>query len=325
MVRDEKIWQCAINENTVGALNEALIAGFGPRLIQLSEVLHARQFTLIADEIARRVDAKLCLIAGPSSSGKTTTSKRLALHLASIGITPIVIAMDNYFKNREDTPRDEKGEYDFECLEALDVPFLNQQLRQLFAGEEVEIPDYDFVLGQRVFRGKKVQMTPGSIIVMEGIHGLNPGLTPEIAPENKFSIYASVLRSLTIRKPNDSVYDTRLLRRMVRDNQFRGNGPADTILRWPSVRAGEEKNIVPYMDLADMKFDSSLIYELPLFKSYAENLLRSVPRRSPAYEEAQRLLDFILTKVAALTPKEAGFIPPTSILREFIGGSSFRY
>ena len=325
MIRDEKIWQRAINENTVGALNDALIAGFGPRLIQLSEVMHARQFTLITDEIARRVDAKLCLIAGPSSSGKTTTSKRLALHLASIGITPIVIAMDNYFKNRKDTPRDEKGEYDFECLEALDVPFLNKQLRALFAGEEVEIPSYDFVLGERVFKGRKVRMTPGSIIIMEGIHGLNPALTPDIPAQNRFSVYASVLRSLTIREPNDSVYDTRLLRRMVRDNQFRGNGPIDTILRWPSVRAGEEKNIVPFMDLADARFDSSLIYELPLFKSYAENLLRSVPRKSTAYHEAQRLLDFILTKVAALTPDEVSTIPPTSVTREFIGNSSFRY
>lgn len=325
MLNDEEIWYNAIKENTVEALNTALIAGTGRRLIQMAEVMHARQFTTIADEIAKNIDTKIVLIAGPSSSGKTTTSKRLALHLKAIGINPVVINMDNYFRSREETPRDANGDYDFECLGAMDVPFLNKQLNQLMSGEEIDVPTFDFRDGKRLFDGRKYRMEKGSVLVMEGIHGLNPDLTPGIPPENKFKVYASVLRPLTIEEPGDTLYDTRLLRRMVRDFNFRGTDPAETILRWPKVIEAENCNIVPFEDNADIKFDSSLIYELPLLKSYAENMLRSVPNYSDAYPEALRLLDFIMNNLAALTPKEVDMIPPTSIVREFIGSSSFSY
>ena len=319
------IWERAFKERTVSALNDALIAGCGREMIQYSEVFHARQLASLADQIAQRIDCRLVLIAGPSSSGKTTTSKRLSAHLHVIGIRPLIINMDDYFKNREDTPRDENGNYDFESIGAMDVEFLNKQLKQIFAGEEVEVPTFDFSVGQRKFQGRKVKMGKGSIVVMEGIHGLNPALTPDISHEEKFSIYASILNSLSIDAANDTVYDTRLLRRMVRDHQFRASNPEATILRWASVRAGEKKNIIPFMKNADAMFDSSLIYELPLLKSFADNLLRSVPESSPAYGTAQRLHSFIMRKVAALTPKEVSFIPTDSIVREFIGGSCFRY
>ena len=320
------MWRNLFRENNVSTLNEASAGGKIRYVVNLSETLHDHRYAEIANEIAARPGVKLVLIAGPSSSGKTTSSKRLAMHMRVNGLNPIIISLDDYFRNRVDTPRDENGDYDFECLEALDVPFLNLQLEELLDGKRVEIPKYDFASGSRKFIGQFLQLTENDVLIMEGIHGLNPALTPQIPEEEKFQLYVSVLTPISIdEKTRMSAADYRLLRRMVRDNQFRGNGPVDTILRWPSVRAGEEKNIVPYKDLADIKFDSSLIYELPLFKSYAENLLRSVSRRSPAYPEAQRLLDFILTKVAALTPKEASGIPPTSVMREFIGGSSFRY
>lgn len=321
----EEIWIRALKENTVDALNEALIAGCGRDLIHMAEVIHVRQLAAIADDIANNIDAKLVLIAGPSSSGKTTTSKRLAFQLLAIGIKPLIINMDNYFRPREETPRDEHGDYDFECLGAMDVPFLNLQLRQLFDGQEIELPSYDFKEGKRKFTGNKIKMEKGSIVVMEGIHGLNPDLTPGIPPEYKFKVYASVLRSLSINEPDDTLYDTRLLRRMVRDYTFRGTGPVDTILRWPKVIDAENRNIVPFMDNADAKFDSTLIYELSLLKSYADNLLRSVPPYSDAYPEAVRLLDFIMNNISALTPKEVGLIPSSSIVREFIGGSIFKY
>ena len=319
------IWEKALKDRTVSALNQALIEGCGRELIQYAEVYHARQFASLSDQIARNIDCRLVLIAGPSSSGKTTTSKRLAVNLHVIGIRPIIINMDNYFKNREDTPRDENGEYDFESIGAMDVEFLNKQLNQIFAGEEVEIPSFDFASGSRKFTGNKVRMDKGSIVLMEGIHGLNPALTPHIAPEEKFSIYASIISSLSIDAANDTVYDTRLLRRMVRDHYFRASRPEDTIMRWASVRAGEKRNIIPFMKNADAMFDSSLIYELPLLKSYADNLLRSVPAESPAFATAQRLHSFIMRKVTALTPKEVTLIPTDSIVREFIGGSCFKY
>lgn len=321
----EAILTRAFNENTVEALNAALIAGCGRDMIHLAEVQHDRQLADIADGISNNIDAKIVLIAGPSSSGKTTTSKRLAFQLKAVGINPLIINMDNYFRPREETPRDEHGDYDFECLGAMDVPFLNQQLRDLFEGREINLPTYDFREGQRFFKGNKIQMNKGDIVVMEGIHGLNPDLTPGIPPEYKYKVYASVLRPLSINEPDDTLYDTRLLRRMVRDNTFRGTDPADTILRWPKVVSAENKNIVPFMDNADVKFDSALIYELSLLKSYADNLLRSVPAYSDAYPEALRLLDFIMNNIAALTPKEVGLIPSSSIVREFIGGSIFKY
>ena len=265
------------------------------------------------------------LIAGPSSSGKTTSSKRLALHMRVNGLNPIVISLDDYFRNRVDTPLDENGEYDFECLEALDVPFLNQQLEQLFAGERVEIPKYDFASGTRKFVGQYLQLTDNDVLIMEGIHGLNPALTPQIPAADKFQLYVSVLTPLSIDKDTRmSSRDYRLLRRMVRDNQFRGMTAEDTILRWPSVRAGEDKYIHPFKKRADALFNSGLFYEIPMLKCYAEPLLQLIPPSSPAYEEARRLL-YLIRSVIAMTPIDVRHIPPTSIIREFIGGSSFHY
>lgn len=322
----------AFNEGTLSAVNDALIAGCGVEMIQRSEVFHSRQFSDLADAVAKRLETRLVLIAGPSSSSKTTTSKRLALHLKVIGINPVVISMDDYFKNRKDTPRDENGEYDFEGIGAMDIDFLNSQLKDLFDGHEVNIPTFDFISGTRIFQEeKKVVLKKNDIVIMEGIHGLNPELTPGIAPECKFGIYASVLNALDIKEINasttfeDVVMADRLLRRMVRDYQFRGHSPIATMLRWPSVHAGELKNIIPFKDNADAMFDSSLIYEIPLFKCYVDPLLRSVPADSPVYGMARDLLEFIMTRIVALTPREIAAIPSTSVIREFIGGSSFVY
>lgn len=319
----------AFNESTLSAINDALVAGCGIEMIQRSEVFHSRQFTILADEIARRLDTRLVLIAGPSSSSKTTTAKRLALHLRVIGIKPLVIGMDDYFKNREDTPRDKKGNYDFECLGALDVDFLNQQMNELFEGREVNLPTFDFVQGKRIFqKGKTARLGKNDIIIMEGIHGLNPELTAGIDAKNKYSIYAGVLNAPMVKDFEKTSYENviladRLLRRMVRDRQFRGNTPDETFKRWPSVVEGERKNIVPFMKNADAMFDSSLIYEIPLFKCYVDPLLRSIGKESPAYELAQQMLEFIMTKIVALTPTEVSLIPSTSVIREFIGGSTF--
>ena len=291
----------------------------------LSETLHDHRYAEIANQIAARPGVKLVLIAGPSSSGKTTSSKRLALHMRVNGLNPIVISLDDYFRNRVDTPLDENGEYDFECLEALDVPFLNQQLEQLFAGERVEIPKYDFASGSRKFIGQFLQLTDNDVLIMEGIHGLNPKLTAQIPDDDKFMLYVSVLTPISIdEKTRMSSRDYRLLRRMVRDNQFRGMSAEDTILRWPSVRAGEEKYIHPFKRMADAEFNSGLFYEIPMLKCYAEPLLQVIPSASPAFDEAQRLLGLIRS-VIAMTPIDVRHIPPTSIIREFIGGSSFHY
>jgi len=316
----------AFNESSFDALNEALVAGCGKELIQRAECFHSRQFTTMADDIANRLDTRLVLIAGPSSSGKTTTSKRLALHLKVIGINPIVIGMDDYFKNREDTPKDENGKYDFECIEAMDVAFLNRQLNELFEGKEVNLPTFDFVLGKRTFtEDRKVKMHKNDIIIMEGIHGLNPALTPNIDAANKYKIYASILNCVTDGNVEEPENFNRLLRRMVRDYQFRGNNPIATIDRWESVLAGEQKNIFPYRDNADSYFDSSLIYELPLFKCYVDTMLRSVPKESEYYEICQTVLRELFARVASLTPTEIATIPSVSICREFIGGSGFSY
>ncbi|MDD2293081.1 MAG: nucleoside kinase [Bacteroidales bacterium] len=319
-------WCTILKAKGIGSLNTALTQGRAKELIQLSEALHEHRYSEIANQITERIDkVRLVLIAGPSSSGKTSTSKRIALHLKVNMINPIVIELDNYFVSRDKTPRDENGDYDFESLYALDLPYLNKQLNQLFSGEEIEIPRYDFVTGQRTFAGQRLKLGKGDILVMEGIHALNPKLTDQISDEMKFKVYASALTSLSVDENNNiSTSDNRLLRRIVRDNQYRGINPEQTILRWPSVRAGEIKNIFPYQENADAMFNSALIYEIPMLKCYAEPLLRSVDPHSPAYPEATRLLDF-LRDIIALTPLEIATIPPTSILREFIGGSSFSY
>ena len=325
MVKEMSMWRNIFRENNVTSLNEAVSSGKSRYIVNLSETLHEHRYAEIANQIALRQGVRLVLIAGPSSSGKTTSSKRLALHMRVNGLNPIVISLDDYFRNRVDTPRDENGEYDFECLEALDVPFLNLQLEQLFRGEQVEIPKYDFTSGTRKFVGQFLQLTDNDVLIMEGIHGLNPELTPQISRDDKFQLYVSVLTPLAIDKDTRmSSRDYRLLRRMVRDNQFRGMTAEDTILRWPSVRAGEEKYILPFKKKADAEFNSMLFYEIPMLKCYAEPLLQVIPAGSPAYGEARRLLD-LLRSVIAMTPLDVHHIPPTSIIREFIGNSSFHY
>lgn len=325
MIKEMSMWRNIFRENNVSSLNGAIASGKARYLVNLSETLHDHRYAEIANQIAARPGVKLVLIAGPSSSGKTTSSKRLALHMRVNGLNPIVISLDDYFRNRVDTPLDENGEYDFECLEALDVPFLNQQLEELFAGRRVEIPKYDFASGSRKFIGQFLQLTDNDVLIMEGIHGLNPKLTAQIPDDDKFKLYVSVLTPISIdEKTRMSSRDYRLLRRMVRDNQFRGMSAEDTILRWPSVRAGEEKYIHPFKRMADAEFNSGLFYEIPMLKCYAEPLLQVIPSASPAFDEAQRLLGLIRS-VIAMTPIDVRHIPPTSIIREFIGGSSFHY
>lgn len=324
MIKEMSLWRDVMRDNDAKSLNDVMAKGKERYLVSLSETLHDHRYAEIANKIAER-NVKLVLIAGPSSSGKTTSAKRLALHMRVNGLNPIIISLDDYFVNRVNTPRDEKGDYDYECLEALDIAFLNQQLTELFAGETVEIPKYDFAAGERKFVGQFLKMGEGDVLIMEGIHGLNPALTPQIPDEQKFRIYVSVLTPLTIDEHTKmSAADYRLLRRMVRDNQFRGVTPEDTILRWPSVRAGEEKHILPFKKHADAFFNSALFYEIPMLKCYAEPLLQVVRKDSPAYPVAKKMLDLI-REVIAMPPTVIKHIPPTSIVREFIGGSSFSY
>jgi len=319
-------WSSILGVKSIGTLNYAINKGHSTELIQIAEALHERKYADIADEIHRRRDKiKLVLIAGPSSSGKTTTSKRVALQLKVLGLNPVVIEMDNYFVDREKTPRDEDGNYDFEVLGAMDVDFLNKQLNQLFDGETIELPKFDFTIGKRTFRGDMLKLGEKDILIMEGIHGMNPNLTQQISHDKIYKIYASALTSLSIDENNSiSTSDNRLLRRIVRDGKFRGASAEDVILRWPSVRRGEINNIFPYQENADIMFNSALIFELPLLKYYAEPLLRRIPANSPASTDSIRLLKF-LSYIQELQPAEIEKVPPTSVMREFIGGSSFSY
>ncbi|MDD4058454.1 MAG: nucleoside kinase [Bacteroidales bacterium] len=319
-------WCSILGVSGVGNLNNAIKSGKARELIQIAEGLHERKYAAIADEIFKRRDkVKLVLIAGPSSSGKTTTSKRVALQAKVLGMNPVVIEMDNYFVDREKTPRDKDGNFDFESLGAMDTEFLNQQLNDLFEGKTIDLPKFDFGEGKRFFAGEKLSLGEKDILIMEGIHGLNPALTNHIPADKMFRIYASALTSLSLDENNNiSTSDSRLIRRMVRDNQFRGAKPEDTILRWPSVRRGEINNIFPFQENADIMFNSALIYELPLLKYFAEPLLRRIPANSPASTESMRLLKF-LSYIVELQPSEMIHIPPTSVMKEFIGGSSFIY
>ena len=319
-------WNFILGVNGIATINQAINEGKTTPMIQVAEALHERKYADIADLIKNHNGKiKIVLIAGPSSSGKTTTSKRIALQCKTIGLNPVVIAMDNYFVNREFTPRDENGEYDFEALKTVDLLFLNNQLNDLFSGKEVEIPKFNFLKGERFFDGTKLIMGEKDILIMEGIHALNKEVTRDVDPEKVFRIYASALTSLSIDENNIiSTTDSRLLRRMVRDYNTRGISPEDTILRWPSVRRGEERNIFPFQENADVMFNSTLIFELPLLKYYAEPLLHRISPSSMAYSESIRLLKF-LSYVVSLSPDEINNIPPTSVMREFIGGSSFSY
>ena len=314
-------WCSIIRINGIGALNKAISEGHAVELINLSEALHERKYAAIADQIyARRGQVKAVFIAGPSSSGKTSSSLRIALQCRVLGLVPKVIELDNYFVDREHTPKDSEGNYDFEALEAMDLKLLNSQLNDLFVGKEVELPKFDFKAGRSMPSGKRISLGEKEILIMEGIHALDPAMVPDVDNSKIFRVYASALTSLNVDENNNiSTSDNRLLRRMVRDNRVRGITPEETITRWYSVRRGENCNIFPFQENADAAFNSALIYELPMLKYYAEPLLRRIAPSSPAYTEAVRLLKF-LDYIVALSPDEISAIPPTSIMREFIGG-----
>lgn len=314
-------WCSIIRINGIGSLNKAISEGHAVELINLSEALHERKYAAIADQIyERRGQVKAVFIAGPSSSGKTSSSLRIALQCRVLGLVPKVIELDNYFVDREHTPKDSEGNYDFEALEAMDLKLLNSQLNDLFAGKEVELPKFDFKAGKSMPSGKHISLGEKEILIMEGIHALDPAMVPDVDNSKIFRVYASALTSLNVDENNNiSTSDNRLLRRMVRDNRVRGITPEETITRWYSVRRGENCNIFPFQENADAAFNSALIYELPMLKYYAEPLLRRIAPSSPAYTEAVRLLKF-LDYIVALSPDEISAIPPTSIMREFIGG-----
>lgn len=316
-------WCSIVRVKGIGTLNRAITEGNAVRLINLSEALHERNYAAIADQIySRRDKVKAVFIAGPSSSGKTSSSLRLALQCRVLGMVPKVIELDNYFVDREHTPKDSDGNYDFEALEAMDLKLLNSQLNDLFAGKEVELPKFDFKEGRSLPSGKCISLGDKEILIMEGIHALDPAMVPDVDNSRIFRVYASALTSLNIDENNNiSTSDNRLLRRMVRDNRVRGITPEETIMRWQSVRRGENRNIFPFQENADASFNSALLYELPMLKYYAEPLLRRIAPSSPAYTEAIRLLKF-LDYIVALSPDEIAAIPPTSIMREFIGGQT---
>ncbi len=314
-----------IGIKNVGELNDVVSRGETDMLLNVAEALHTKSFSLIAEEITRRYrkgGARIVLIAGPSSSGKTTSSKRLAIQLMCNLIIPQIISLDDYFVNRADTPRDASGDYDYESLYALDLELFNHDLNALIAGEEVEMPTYNFETGCREFRGNKLKLGDNSILLIEGIHGLNPELTASIPEDQKFRVYASALTTLSIDDHNwVPTTDNRLLRRIIRDHKYRGVSALDTIARWQSVRSGEEKWIFPYQENADATINSSLLFELGVMKEYAEPLLKQVPHNVPEYAEAWRLRA-LLSYFLPISEKD---IPSTSLLREFLGGSSFRY
>ena len=314
-------WCSAIGIDTIEKLNEVLEAGRAVPLINLCEARQERKYAEIANEIYWRRDSKrIVMMSGPSSSGKTSSSLRIAQQCRVLGLNPKVIELDNYFVDREKTPRDENGEYDFESLYGMDIDFLGEQLNALLDGEEVELPRFNFVAGKREASGKRMRLAPGDILFMEGIHALNPALTPSVDQSKIFRIYISALSALPGgEKVHNSTTDKRLLRRIVRDNRTRGISPEQNILRWPSVRRGETLNIFPYEENAEVVFNSSTLYDNPLLKYYAEPLLREIGPESSAYEKACALLDF-LSIFRALTPDEIEAIPHTSIMREFIGG-----
>mgnify|MGYP000874497944 CR=1 FL=1 len=316
-----KNWLKIIGVENVGALNDVIKSGNIKEVIRVSEALHEKKIAQIADMIAFNPEKKkIVLISGPSSSGKTTFAQRLSIQLRVNGLRPLTISLDDYFVDRTHTPKDENGEYDFEALEAIDIELFNKHLEQLISFMEVEIPIFNFINGTREEFGRKLQMTEDSILVIEGIHGLNEKLTASIPRSSKFKIYVSALTSMNIDDHNRiPTTDTRIIRRIVRDFQFRGNSAVNTISMWPSVRRGEERNIFPFQEEADVMFNSFLIYELSALKVLAEPLLSNVSRNSPEYSEAKRLIEFL----SYFLPIDACEIPANSIIREFIGGSTF--
>lgn len=320
-----KEWSRILDVDNVGSLNQKVLAGLGGDLIKVGEALQEKNFAKVADQLYRRVETtgtRLVLIAGPSSSGKTTFSKRLEIQLRVLGLKPLVISLDNYFVEREHTPRDENGEYDYESINALSIDDFNRDMNDLFEGKEVAMPKFNFQSGYRTYDDTKTRLQENNVLIVEGIHALNPVLTAHIAPHLKFKIYASALTTLSI--DNMTVVhttDNRILRRMVRDYNYRGRTAQHTLAFWASVRRGENQHIFPYQEQADMMFNTSLFFELSILKRHVEPLLLSVPANSPEYPEALRLLKFLNYFVDIPDTQ----LPPTSILREFLGGSGFEY
>lgn len=315
-------WQNILGISTVGDFNDIVVRGGTSLLINVSEALQEKKIAHIAEEISARPGVRMVLIAGPSSSGKTTTCKRLSIQLVCNGRKPVMVSLDDYFVDRDLTPKDEKGDFDFESIHALNIPLLNDQLMALFKGEEVELPKYNFQKGKSERSGKKLRLGPSDILVIEGIHALNPELTAKIPEEQKFRVYASALTTILLDNHNYiPTTDNRLLRRIVRDDKYRGVSARETIRRWPSVRAGEQKWIFPYQENADEMFNTAMIYELAVLKSQSLRLLERVPQNVEEYSEAYRLCKFLRYFIDI----PEGGLPQTSLLREFLGGSSFIY
>lgn len=318
-------WVEIMGVPTVGQLNSKVLAGDASELIKIAEAFHENKLAQVAGCVAeanRERGVRLVLISGPSSSGKTSFAKRLGVQLRVLGLNPVLISLDDYFVDREKTPRDEKGEYDYEALEAIDLEQFNDHLKRLERGESVDIPRYDFISGTRQWHDNPLQLDERSVLIVEGIHGLNPALTPGVPESRKFEIYVSCFTSVALDNVSRiATSDNRLLRRLTRDYRTRGNDALSTLARWESVRRGEEKHIFPYQENADVMFNSSLFYEISVLRRFAEPILREVPDTVPEYGEAKRMLKF-LDNFIPISPEE---IPPTSLLREFIGGSSFKY
>lgn len=315
-------WQSILGIRTVGDFNQAIDANHATDIINISEALQEKKIANIAEEIASRKGVKLVLLAGPSSSGKTTSCKRLSIQLAVNGLKPLQISLDDYFVDREKTPKDASGEYDYESIYALDLDLINEQFNALFRGEEVELPKYDFQSGKSKKSGNKLKMNDNNVLVVEGIHALNPELTAHIPQEQIFRVYASALTTILLDNHNYiPTTDNRLLRRIIRDYKYRGVSAQETIHRWPSVRAGENKWIFPFQENADAMLNTAMLYELAVIKTQAEPLLQQVPENCEEYAEAYRLLKFL--KYFKGIPYNN--LPPTSLLREFLGGSSFHY
>lgn len=321
VIREYRRWQDILGVRTAGEFNEAILNGRAAELINVSEALQEKKLNQIVDNILKS-RARMVLIAGPSSSGKTTTSKRLAILLMASGVRPHIISTDDYFVNRIDTPRDEDGNYDFECIQAIDIPLFNQHMNKLLAGEEVMLPRYNFKIGERVYEDRRVKIGPDEIIILEGNHALNPLLSQQIPDEQKYRVFVSALTTIALDDHNSvPTIDIRLLRRILRDYRFRGFSALDTIRRCPSVSAGEEKWIFPFQECADSTFNSALLYELAVIKDQVMPILEQVCEREVEYAEASRLRKFL--RYFRSVPGDQ--IPPTSVLREYAGGSSFKY
>lgn len=323
--REYQSWVALMGVPTIGAVNARALAGDAGGMIKIAEAFHERKFAEVADAIQeahRTRGVRMVLISGPSSSGKTTSAKRLGLQLGVLGLRPVMISLDDYFVEREKTPRDENGQYDYEALEAIDLELFNDHLHRLLQGQSVDIPRYDFITGRRTQHDTPLTLDEQSILIIEGIHGLNPRLTPSVPDAVKFKIYISCFTSVAMDNLSRiATTDNRLLRRLTRDYRQRGADALQTLSRWASVRRGEERHIFPYQENADVMFNSSLFYEISVLRPFAEKILREVPDTVPEYDEARRMLKF-LDNFIPIPPDE---IPPTSILREFIGGSSFKY